>query len=128
MDGAPPPGTRDRDHLTGHALAGLRVMPCWPRPSSGPAAGPSLGRIRRVPRGGWGRRCTVKMPSIFGLRVSMFRQYLLGPWAPASSVRFVLADQDGRETYGGPMTVVAGIIALLLLGYLVVALLNPERF
>jgi len=26
------------------------------------------------------------------------------------------------------MTVVAGIIALLLLGYLVVALLNPERF
>jgi len=26
------------------------------------------------------------------------------------------------------MTVVAGIIALLLLGYLVVALLQPERF
>jgi len=26
------------------------------------------------------------------------------------------------------MTVVAGIIALLLLGYLIVALLNPERF
>ena len=50
------------------------------------------------------------------------------PRSAASSVRFVLADQDGRETYGGPMTVVAGIIALLLLGYLVVALLNPERF
>ena len=46
----------------------------------------------------------------------------------ASSVRFVLADQDGRATHGGTMTVVAGIIALLLLGYLVVALLNPERF
>jgi K+-transporting ATPase KdpF subunit len=46
----------------------------------------------------------------------------------ASSVRFVLADQDSRATYGGPMTVVAGIIALLLLGYLIVALLNPERF
>ena len=29
---------------------------------------------------------------------------------------------------GGPMTVVAGIVALLLLGYLVVALLKPERF
>jgi len=26
------------------------------------------------------------------------------------------------------MTVVAGIIALLLLGYLIVALLNPEKF
>jgi len=26
------------------------------------------------------------------------------------------------------MTVVAGIVALLLLGYLIVALLNPERF
>jgi K+-transporting ATPase KdpF subunit len=30
--------------------------------------------------------------------------------------------------HGGPMTVVAGIVALLLLGYLVVALLKPERF
>jgi K+-transporting ATPase KdpF subunit len=30
--------------------------------------------------------------------------------------------------YGGPMTVVAGVVALLLLGYLVVALLKPERF
>ena len=29
---------------------------------------------------------------------------------------------------GGPMTVVAGIVALLLLGYLVVALIQPERF
>jgi K+-transporting ATPase KdpF subunit len=43
-------------------------------------------------------------------------------------VRFVLADQDGRATHGGTMTVVAGIIALLLLGYLIVALLNPEKF
>jgi K+-transporting ATPase KdpF subunit len=30
--------------------------------------------------------------------------------------------------HGGPMTVVAGIVALLLLGYLVVALVQPERF
>jgi K+-transporting ATPase KdpF subunit len=65
---------------------------------------------------------------MFGLRVSMFRQYLLGPWAPAPTVRFVLPQQDYPATCGGPMTVVAGIIALLLLGYLVVALLNPERF
>jgi K+-transporting ATPase KdpF subunit len=43
-------------------------------------------------------------------------------------VRLVLADQDGRETHGGTMTVVPGIIALLLLGYLIVALLNPEKF
>jgi K+-transporting ATPase KdpF subunit len=32
------------------------------------------------------------------------------------------------KVHGGPMTVVAGIVALLLLGYLVVALLKPERF
>ena|GEM_PF-3481637 len=50
------------------------------------------------------------------------------PWAPAPTVRFVLPQQDYPATCGGPMTVVAGIIALLLLGYLVVALLNPERF
>ena len=43
-------------------------------------------------------------------------------------MRFVPAHRDCRATCGGPMTVVAGIIALLLLGYLVVALLNPERF
>ncbi|HZM67272.1 MAG TPA: K(+)-transporting ATPase subunit F [Nakamurella sp.] len=43
-------------------------------------------------------------------------------------MRFVLPQQDYPATCGGPMTVVAGIIALLLLGYLVVALLNPERF
>jgi K+-transporting ATPase KdpF subunit len=33
-----------------------------------------------------------------------------------------------ERVHGGPMTVVAGIVALLLLGYLVVALLKPERF
>jgi K+-transporting ATPase KdpF subunit len=30
--------------------------------------------------------------------------------------------------HGGPMSVVAGVVALLLLGYLVLALLKPERF
>jgi K+-transporting ATPase KdpF subunit len=30
--------------------------------------------------------------------------------------------------HGGPMTVVAGVVALLLLGYLVVALVKPEWF
>ena len=43
--------------------------------------------------------------------------------------RKVLAFQGIVErVHGGPMTVVAGIIALLLLAYLVVALLEPERF
>jgi K+-transporting ATPase KdpF subunit len=43
-------------------------------------------------------------------------------------VRSALANQGFRSSHGGPMTVVAGIIALLLLGYLIVALLNPEKF
>jgi K+-transporting ATPase KdpF subunit len=33
-----------------------------------------------------------------------------------------------NEVLEDPMTVVAGIVALLLLAYLVVALLKPERF
>ncbi len=33
-----------------------------------------------------------------------------------------------ERVHGGPMTVVAGVVALLLLGYLVVALMQPERF
>jgi K+-transporting ATPase KdpF subunit len=41
-----------------------------------------------------------------------------GPWHSGSVER----------VHGGPMTVVAGIVALLLLGYLVVALVQPERF
>ena len=36
--------------------------------------------------------------------------------------------RSAERVRGGPMTVVAGIVALLLLGYLVVALLKPERF
>ena len=39
-----------------------------------------------------------------------------------------LAFQGLPDECGGPMTVVAGVVALLLLGYLVVALLKPERF
>ena len=35
---------------------------------------------------------------------------------------------SAERVHGGPMTVVAGIVALLLLSYLVVALLQPERF
>jgi K+-transporting ATPase KdpF subunit len=48
---------------------------------------------------------------------------------PGSYRSKVLAFQDLLErVHGGPMTVVAGIVALLLLAYLVVALLKPERF
>jgi K+-transporting ATPase KdpF subunit len=52
------------------------------------------------------------------------------PRAPDRSYRSeVLAFQGTVErVHGGPMTVVAGVVALLLLGYLVVALLKPERF
>ncbi len=59
----------------------------------------------------------------------MFRQNGTGGSGTRSTVRKVLAFQGIVErVHGGPMTVVAGIVALLLLAYLVVALLQPERF
>jgi len=79
-----------------------------------------VGVWERIP----GRQGTVNV-SAPGVRISSGSAARC--WS-ASSVRLVLADQDGRETHGGTMTVVAGIIALLLLGYLIVALLNPEKF
>ncbi len=53
-------------------------------------------------------------------------------WCSARSYRREVLAFQGIEyvgrVHGGPMTVVAGVVALLLLGYLVVALLKPERF
>ena len=59
----------------------------------------------------------------------MFRQDVASRVVTGLTVREVLAFPGfvGR-VHGGPMTVVAGVVALLLLGYLVVALLKPERF
>jgi K+-transporting ATPase KdpF subunit len=59
---------------------------------------------------------------------SKFRQNGTGAGDAGPTVREVLTSQGRRTKFGGPMTVVAGIVALLLLGYLVVALLKPERF
>ena len=59
----------------------------------------------------------------------MFRQNGAGGSGRGPTVRKVLAFQGIVErVHGGPMTVVAGIVALLLLAYLVMALLQPERF
>src|SRR6478609_4248266 len=60
---------------------------------------------------------------------SRLRQNGSGAGGPGPTVRICLASQACHtKVLGGPMTVVAGIVALLLLGYLVVALLKPEQF
>ena len=61
-------------------------------------------------------------------RASMFRQDGAFGSEHGSTVRKVPGIPGMSDECGGPMTVVAGIVALLLLGYLVVALLKPERF